>query len=55
MYSFGSTVVEHLPLHPNVKGSSLAADAGTGRENGSKISASKPSQGILKGEVSLYH
>ncbi len=32
-----STVVEHLPHQPKVKGSSPAAAAGTGRENGNRV------------------
>jgi hypothetical protein len=39
--SSGSSVVEHLPRHPKVKGLSLATTTGTGRECGHNISTEK--------------
>jgi hypothetical protein len=38
MTSSGSTVVEHLPFHPKVKGLIPASTSGTGREKNVKRS-----------------
>ncbi len=36
MASGSSTVVQHLPRHPKVEGSSPATTAGSGKDNGEK-------------------